>query len=363
MTTPLLLNPGPVTLTARVRAALNGPDLCHREPEFQALLARCKAGLLAVYPETRQGYEALLIAASGTGAVEAMVGSLVPADGKALVVANGVYGERMAAMLKLQRKAHTVVACAWEACFELAAVEAALDADPGLTHVLAVHHETTTGRLNPIGALGGLCKRHGLPLLLDAVSSFASEELRFEDWNLAAVAATANKCLHGVPGVAFVVARTAAFEAAPSGASSVYLDLYRYRAASPPFTPPIQPMYALAEAIAEHAEAGGWEARGARYRALAQQVQAGLARLGVRDFLDAPTAYAASLTSYRMPAGLTYDALHDHLKARGFVIYAGQGAFSGQIFRIATMGELSSVDMDRLLAAIAEVLPRPVLQP
>ena len=349
-----LLNPGPVSMTARVRGALAGPDVCHREPEFQALVGRVRERVVAVYEEApREGYEAVLLGGSGTSAVEAML-AVVPPGGRSLVVANGVYGERMAQMLRAQGKAHEVVAAPWTSGLDLEGAARALRAG-GFGHVLTVHHETTTGRLNDVAALGALCREAGVPLLLDAVSSFAGEELRLREWNVEALAATANKCIHGAPGVSFVVVDRAAL-ARPSGATSVYLDLHRHAAeqakGNTPFTLPTHVTFALEEALAELEEGGGWRARHALYAARSRRVRAALAELGVSLLLDDEGAYGAILTSFRLPAGASYDALHRRLKADGFVIYAGQGKFDGAIFRIAVMGDLADADLDRLVASL-----------
>lgn len=351
---PKLLNPGPVTLTPRVRAALAGVDLCHREPEFAALQTEIRQRLAAVYPQAAQDYTALLIAGSGTAAVEAMVGSLVPRAGHALVVANGVYGERMAAMLMAQGKAAHCARAAWTEPMDLAAAERTLAAEARITHVLAVQHETTTGRLNDLAALGALCRRFHKPLLLDTVSSFGAEELDLAGWNIAACAATANKCLHGAPGVSFVLARKEALTA-ESGATSVYLDLFRYYAeqekGSTPFTMPAHICYALAEALGELADDGGWRVRRKRYAALSRKVFDGLRAQGVEPLLDLSEPSSPVLTAYRVPAGYDYAGLHDFLKASGFVIYAGQGKFQDEMFRVAVMGEITDEDVDRLLSA------------
>ncbi len=355
-----LLNPGPVTLTARVRNALLREDMCHREPEFAALSRSVIERLGRVYAEASTTHVAVLLTGSGTAAVEAMLGSLVPKTGKVLVVANGVYGERAAAMLAAQGKAHDVVKAEWLAPMDLAAAEKKL-ASGGYTHVVAVHHETTTGRLNDVAALGALCKRFDVPLLLDAVSSFGGEEIRFEAWNLLACAATANKCLHGVPGIAFVLARKDAFaEGKTSGATSVYLDLFRYKKEQDkgwsPFTQAVQPLFALDEALDELADQGGWEKRRASYRARTERVMSGLRAMGVEILLESPSAFSSILTGYRIPKGHSYEALHDALKKAGFVIYAGQGNFQGAIFRVAVMGDLTDADLDRVLAEIRGVL-------
>lgn len=358
-----LLNPGPVTLTERVRASLQREDLCHREPEFAELQLDVRARLERVYPESAKGYVAVMLTGSGTAAVEAMVGSLVPRDGRALVVANGVYGDRMAAMLTAQGKAHEVVSAPWTSDIDLAGVEARLTDSPGITHVLAVHHETTTGRLNSVAALGALCKKYNRPMLLDAVSSFGGEDIRFDEWNLEACAATANKCLHGVPGISFVLARKEALTGRPSGATSVYLDLARHykeqtRGYSP-FTQSVHVVYALQEALRELDDQGGWKARHAEYARRADAVRRQLKELGVEYFLaDGERTSSSILTAFRVPSHVSYEALHDGLKERGFIIYAGQGPYQGQMFRIAVMGALGDGDMNELLAALRLGLAR-----
>jgi 2-aminoethylphosphonate-pyruvate transaminase len=355
----ILLNPGPVTLSERVRAALAREDLCHREPEFAELSLDLRRGLEGVYPAARGRFRAVLLSGSGTCAVEAMLASLVPRSGKVLVVANGVYGERMAAMVRAHGRGLALARAEWRAPMDLAAAEHALAADAGITHVAAVHHETTTGRLNDVAALAELCRRHQRPLLLDAVSSFAGETLDFERWPLAAVAATANKCLHAVPGVCFVLVDERQLAQPKRDAPSVYLDLFRYvepqRDGFSPFTQAVHACFALQEALRELAKQGGWQARHARYRALTGRIRSALAELGVEPLL-APSESSALLTAYRLPAGHTYAALHDALKAAGFVIYAGQGNLGDAIFRIAVMGDLRDADVDRLLEAFAAVL-------
>jgi 2-aminoethylphosphonate-pyruvate transaminase len=350
----LLLNPGPVTLSPRVRQALLNDDLCHREAEYRALQMDVQQRLSQVYPSSAAHYQPILLSGSGTAAVEAMLGSLVPKQGRVLVLANGVYGERMAAMLARQGKDHHLLKAPWTAAIDLKAVEQALAAGPAYSHVTVVHHETTTGRLNIIAPLAALCRRYNAALLLDAVSSFGAEDIDFEGWGIEGCAATANKCLHGVPGIAFVMTRTAALER-PSGAVSLYLDLHAYAhgwaQGEPPFTPAIQSLYGLQEALREFQDTGGQIQRQAHYRALAQRVMTGLRDLGITTFIGAED-YSCVLASYRLPAGTTYETLHDGLKDAGFVIYAGQGDLSGTMFRISTMGDLTEADMDRLIAAI-----------
>lgn len=357
----VLLNPGPVTLSPRVRAALTEGDWCHREPEFAALTRANNAALAAVYDELAGDYSAVTLTGSGTAAVEGMLAAFAPADARTLVLANGVYGERMARILESHGRAHTLLKHEWTAAPDLAAVAAALEADPGITHVAAVHHETTTGRLNDIDALGALCRTRNVGLLLDAVSSFGAERIAGADWNLAALAATANKCLHGVPGLSFVLARDALWAAPPAAPVSVYFDLHGYHRAQhgdgfSPFTQAVQVAFALREALAELAEQGGWAARRDTYLLRARRIAAALAAHGVTTLLP-PDEYSSVLWSYRLPPGMNYPALHDALKPDGFVIYAGQGGLGSEIFRIAQMGDISDDDLARLEASLARALP------
>jgi 2-aminoethylphosphonate-pyruvate transaminase len=356
----VLLNPGPVTLTRRVRAALGRGDWCHREPEFAALVRDINRRLARVYEALAGDYDAALITGSGTSAVEGMLATFAPRDGRTLVLANGVYGERMARMLAAHGRPHQVLAHDWLAPVSVPRLEQALERDPGISHVAVVHHETTTGRLNDLESIGRVCQAWGVQLLLDGVSSFGAERIAGRDWNLAAVAATANKCLHGAPGLSFVLARRALWQAPAPPADSVYLDLRAYHRAQhddgfSPFTQAVQVAFALAAALAEHAAAGGWGARLRSYRERAAHVAAVLAGLGVGTLLPEPE-FSSVLWSYRLPGRLTYTDLHAALKRRGFIIYAGQGRLAPDIFRIAHMGDITAGDLDRLGDGLRAVL-------
>ncbi|WP_322073635.1 2-aminoethylphosphonate aminotransferase [Burkholderia cepacia] len=345
----LLLNPGPVTLTERVRRSLLQPDLCHRESEFFDLQDEARARLVAAYELDPAEWTAALMTGSGTAAVESMIAALVPQDGKLLVIENGVYGERITQIATQYGIAHDVLKHEWMQAPDLAQIAARLDAG-GYSHVAVIHHETTTGRLNDLGAIAGVCRARGVKMLVDGVSSFGAEAIDFAGGDIDAVAATANKCLHGVPGAAFVIVRRSALAKAAS--RTYYLDLGRLAKLqdqrNTPFTPSVHAYYALVEALREFDEAGGWRARHAHYKALADQAQAGLAARGMPLVLPEGES-SVVLRAYRLPQGVTYETLHDGLKARGFVIYAGQGGLSKELFRISTMGAIQATDVDRLL--------------
>jgi 2-aminoethylphosphonate-pyruvate transaminase len=355
----LLLNPGPVTLSERVRRSLLQPDLCHRESEFFDLQDEARRRLLAVYGLDSSQWAAVLLTASGTAAVESMVAALVPKNGRLLIVENGVYGERIALICAQYGISHERIVGDWLRAPDLDAIAAKLEgrtkAD-AFTHVAVVHHETTTGRLNDLRALLTLCREHGAGLLVDAVSSFGGEAIDFSDPALSAAAATANKCLHGVPGAAFVMVRRSAL--ADAASRTFYLDLLRLARMqderNTPFTPSVHAYYALVEALREHEEQGGLSARHRHYAGLAERVRAGLAALGIDALMPADES-SVVLRAYRLPPGMSYSGLHDALKADGFIIYAGQGNLSKTLFRISTMGDVTAADIDRLLGSIARL--------
>jgi 2-aminoethylphosphonate-pyruvate transaminase len=352
----LLLNPGPVTLTERVRRSLLQPDLCHRESEFFDLQDEARQRLLDVYALDSAVWTATLITASGTGAVESMIASLVPAEGRLLIVENGVYGDRMTQICAQYGVAHERLTGDWMRAPDWDAVAARLD-QGSFSHAALVHHETTTGRLNDLSALAEICRTRGVGLLSDCVSSFGAEDIDFANVALQAVAGTANKCLHGVPGVSFVIARRAAL--ARAARRTYYLDLGRLASLQDergtPFTPAVHACYGLVEALREFADEGGRSARYRRYAALAERVRSGLAERGIEGAIPARES-SVVLRAYRLPPFMTYTMLHAALKAEGFVIYAGQSHLTSTLFRISTMGDVTSGDIDRLLQCFARLL-------
>ena len=203
-----------------------------------------------------------------------------------------------------------------------------------------------------------LCTENGVQLLLDAVSSFAAESIPFKDDSLMAIAATANKCLHGIPGLAMVLCRREALQQDIEPRSlSLHLPGWAEHQAkqSTPFTPPVNALLGLKQALKELDKQGGWKARRSRYRKLAGRVAATCEGLGVKQWLPAEQS-SCVLRSYHLPDGMTYTELHDGLKQHGFIIYAGQGDLAAQLFRISTMGEICNYDMARLEQALISVI-------
>jgi 2-aminoethylphosphonate-pyruvate transaminase len=289
-----------------------------------------------------------------------MISSLLPRDSRLLVLENGVYGERISRIAEIHGIEYQSVTHQWMDAIDFERVSQLL-ANGEFSHLAAVQHETTTGRLNDISKLALLCEEYGVSMLLDAVSSFGAEAIPFDSPALLACAATANKCLHGIPGLCFVVSRRRAIETAVEPPCSLYLHLPLWAEqqdqGSTPFTPPVNALLALNQALAELKEQGGWRARHARYRKLADRVGRDLDRYNVKALLE-PGVSSCVLRSYHLPDDRSYEDIHDGLKHRGFVIYAGQGKLATEMFRISTMGDITDYDMERLLASLAEVFSR-----
>jgi 2-aminoethylphosphonate-pyruvate transaminase len=353
----ILLNPGPVSISDGVRKAAVSADLCHREPEFSSLQDRVRSGLLDVYGPGPGEWTCVLLGGSGTTALEAMLSSLLPRDARLLVIENGVYGERISRIAQIHGVAFQAIKHEWTEAIDFERVAQEL-AKGEFTHVAAVHHETTTGRLNDIDRLAKLCEQHSTGFLLDAVSSFGAESIPFDSPALIACAATANKCLHGIPGLCFVVCRKTALEKAaePPRSLTMHLPLWAENQdrQGTPFTPAVNGLLALDKALQELAEQGGWQARHAHYTNLAGKVKRALSSQGIQPLLD-PGESSCVLNAYDLPEQQTYAEIHDKLKQRGFVIYAGQGSLAAGMFRISTMGDISNYDMERLLAALSAV--------
>ncbi len=352
----ILLNPGPVNISERVRRALLREDICHREEEFARLQASIRARLLQAFAPS--GFSSVLVTGSGTAALESAVSSSVEEGRAILVVANGVYGERMAHMARTHGIRVVESKTDWRQPPDLADVERHLAADRGIQAVAAVHHETTTGLLNPIPALGRLARSAGKSFLVDSISGLGGDALDLEAACVDICVGTANKCIQGVPGIAFVLVRSTEMERLTTiPTRTVYFHLPAHWAAQekgePLFTPAIQVGYALDEALHELLDEGVTN-RITRYAAAAAFLRAGFEELRLR-FLLPPEWRSNTITSLELP-GVPYLALHDALRAHGFVIYAGQGALAARIFRVANMGDVSEAEYREFLGALGKVL-------
>jgi 2-aminoethylphosphonate-pyruvate transaminase len=355
---PLLLTPGPLTTDARVRAAM-GRDWGSRDEAFIALTAELRMRLLAI-ANGAETHAAVPIQGSGTFVVEAAIASLVGPSDTLLVLVNGAYGRRMVEIAS--RLGRPVIMLEWaeDKPVDPEAVAETLAADPAITHVALVHCETTSGLLNPLEEVAAVTARAGRRLILDAMSSFGALPIDLTTTPISAVLASSNKCLEGVPGLGFALVEKTALETAKGVSPSLSLDLHdQWRGFETNgqwrFTPPVQVVAALVEALRLLASEGGPPARLARYQANLNVLVEGFGRLGFPLYLD-PALQAPIIATFRPPTDRPFDfpGFYDALAGAGFVIYPGKLTREPS-FRIGCIGAVIPADFERLIAAAAAI--------
>ena len=356
----VLLNPGPAVVSDRIHRAVAGPDLCHREPEYSDMFTRIREKLFRV-AGVNDDWELALIAGSGTAAMEAMTGASVRAGRRLLVCRNGVYGDRMATIADRLGIQTVAVRASQTQAIDPAAVGAALDADSTIDAVAVVHHETTTGLLNPVHEIAAEARARGVRVIVDAISSLGAEELDLAGSGIDMVACTSNKCLHGLPGTSFVLlSPEGAARAADAPRRSLYLDIAGYleaqKKSTVPFTPAVPAVYGLEAALDELLDEG-LAHRHESYRARVALLDQAFERLGLEPLVSARNR-SSSVRSLRLPEGVSYEDLHDAVKRDGYVIYAGLGEAAKTTFRVCTLGALEN----EVLAGFVESLDRAMVE-
>lgn len=357
----LLFTPGPLTTSLTVKQAMLH-DAGSRDPQFIALVRSIRERLLQLGGVSREaGYEAVLMQGSGTFGVESVISSVLPRDGKLLVVINGAYGERIATMAARHNISTTLLRSDENQLPDLAAVDQALKADAAITHVVAVHCETTAGILNPIKSIGEIVKRHGREFIVDAMSSFGAIPLQLATAGIDYLISSANKCIEGVPGFAFVLARREFLLKTAGRARTLSLDLLaqwqglekdgQFR-----FTPPTHALLAFDQALKELEAEGGVAGRGRRYAENHRTLLEGMKALGFRLYL-APEVQSYIITTFHYPADakFVFADFYQRLFDKGFIIYPGK-LTKLDCFRIGNIGRIGAQDIQALLAGMAEVL-------
>ncbi len=351
----LLFTPGPLTTSETVKQAMLR-DLGSRDAEFVSLVSHIRRRLLELGQVANGSYEAILMQGSGTFAIESVLSSLVPSSGKLLVAINGAYGHRMAKIATVLGISCKTMVFEEATPVPVERVRRALAEDPAITHVATVHCETSTGIVNPIAELGRTVHNAGRIFMVDAMSSFGGIAIDIAGQQIDFLVSSANKCIQGVPGFAFVLARRDLLLAAEGCARSVSLDLLaqwrelendgQFR-----FTPPTHALLAFEQALQELEAEGGVAGRAARYAANQQVLMNGMTELGFDAYL-APEHQSHIITSFRLPAHERFDfpSFYRRLSELGFVIYAGKASHA-DCFRVGTIGHIFP-----LVAAIRRVL-------
>ena len=357
---PYLLTPGPLTTSIEVKRAMLR-DWGSWDGDFHTLTADLRRRLLALLGTAACDYECIPMQGPGTFGVEAMLGTFLPSDGKILVLSNGAYGARAAETVRYLGRDLTVIDKGDYLPPRGEEVKAAIAADPAITHVIAIHCETSSGILNPLAEIANATATAGRKLLIDSMSAFGAIELRPDQIPFEAMVSSANKCIEGVPGFSFVLARRDALEAGKSNAHSMSLDLYAQWAAMEKaeqwrYTPPTHVVAAFIEALKMHELEGGVLARGARYSQNRDVLVTGMRQIGFETLLD-ERWLSPIIVTFFSPADPAFDfaRFYELMKRQGYIIYPGKLTLVDS-FRIGCIGRMDAAVMEGVVGAAANAL-------
>ena len=356
----LLFTPGPLTTSLTVKQTMLR-DLGSRDVEFLAVVQKIRRRLLELANAADGACEAVLMQGSGTFAIESAVGSLLPRDGKLLVLINGAYGHRMAKIARTLGIACETLVFPESRPVDPVESRHALEIDPSITHVGTVHCETSTGIINPVREIGGVVRELGRAFIVDGMSSFGGMPINLAEDKIDCLVSSANKCIQGVPGFGFVLVRRDLLTAAEGRARSLSLDLVaqwkgfesdgQFR-----FTPPTHALLAFWQSLQELEQEGGVAGRAARYAANQKVLLQGMKELGFEAYL-APQHQSHIISSFRYPQhpNFEFKRFYQLLSQKGFVIYPGKVS-DAACFRIGTIGHIFPENIEALLGAVRETL-------
>ncbi len=356
----ILFTPGPLTTSRAVKQAMLR-DLGSRDIEFLALVRDIRRRLVSLAAVSTPDYEAIPMQGSGTFALESVIGSVIPPTGKILIAANGAYGRRLVQIATALKIANDVIEGEEHQPISPMEIDRVLGGDPSFTHAAVVHCETSTGMINPVREIGEVVCRHARRYIVDAMSSFGGIPLNMSECRIDYLVSSANKCIEGVPGFAFVLARREALLATKGWARSLSLDLLaqwnglesngQFR-----FTPPTHALLAFHQALKELEEEGGVDRRAARYRANRDMLLEGMRELGFEEFLR-PELQGYIITAFHYPRHplFNFETFYERLSEKGYVIYPGKTS-QADCFRIGSIGHIFPDDIRHLLSAVRQTL-------
>ncbi|SPE08183.1 2-aminoethylphosphonate--pyruvate transaminase [Lactiplantibacillus plantarum] len=355
----LLLTPGPLSTTASVKDAMQ-IDYCTWDSDYRHVTETIRQQILAMAQANPENYTTVLLQGSGSFGVEATIGTAVPRTDATLMIAiNGAYGHRISQIAEYYDIPHIDVVFNEDEAVDPVRIEATLADHPEITHFATVHSETTTGILNPIEALMPIMHEHGIVTIIDAMSSLGGVPISIDELDCAYLISSANKCVQGVPGFAFIIAKQATLAHTADNARSLCLDLYdQWQAMTKQpgkwrFTSPTHVVHAFAQALIELQAEGGVTPRYQRYRASQQLLSDGLQALGFELVID-PAIQGPIITSFKYPnVDFDFADFYQFIKQRGFVIYPGKVS-NIPSFRIGTIGDVDTTDIQRLLTIIGD---------
>ena len=359
---PYLLTPGPLSTAYAVKEAMLR-DWGSWDGDFRAMTRFIRQELLGMIEDHEGAFDCVPMQGSGTFAVESMLGSLLPENSKAIVLANGAYGQRCARTLSYLKRQHVVIDKGDYLPPRGEELAQALRDDPEITHVVAIHCETSSGILNPLEEISEVADAAGKLLLIDSMSAFGALPVTTARLTFEALVSSANKCIEGVPGFGFVLARKRALETSKGCCHSLSLDLhdqwaYMEKTGQWRFTPPTHTVAAFAEALRLHREQGGVVARGDRYRRNRDALVVGMRGLGFETLLRDRWLSPIIVTFFN-PEDEQFDfsRFYDLMKEQGFIIYPGK-LTEVDSFRIGCIGQLDVDVMQKVVKAADESLKR-----
>ena len=359
MKDPVLLTPGPLTTSLRTRQAML-TDWGSWDSAFNTLTASVCSDLTGIV-NAADSHVCVPLQGSGTFSVEAALGTLVPRGGKVLVPDNGAYCKRIVRILQYIGRNAVVLPLGEDEAASAAGIDAALAADPSISHVAQVHCETSAGILNPLREISEVVAARGRALIVDAMSSFGAIPIDARQIRFDALVAASGKCLEGVPGMGFVIARRSALEQATGNCHSLAMDLadqwqYMEKTGQWRYTPPTHVLAALRAAIEQFTGEGGQPARLARYESNCAALLSGMRRLGFRSFLP-EQVQAPIIVTFHAPADRVYSfrPFYERVRERGYVLYPGK-LTSLETFRVGCIGSIGPQVLEGAVAAIATVL-------
>ncbi len=356
---PFLLTPGPLTTSLTTKQAMLR-DWGSRDAAFIQINREVRDRLVAL-AGGGEAFTCVPVQGSGTFAVEAMVATFLPRDGKLLILINGAYGHRIAKICDYLDRDYVTYETAENTPPDPAEVDAILDGDAAISHVAIIHCETTSGILNPVAEVAAVVAKRNRRLLVDSMSAFGALEIDVAALPCDALAASSNKCIEGAPGMGFVICRTETLAAAKGNAHSLSLDLQDQWSAMEKnaqwrFTPPTHVVAAFHQALAEHADEGGVAGRGGRYRRNCEILISGMKALGFEPLLPA-ALQAPIIVTFHMPVDPSFDfqVFYDRLAEQGYVIYPGKLTVADS-FRIGCIGRIDETVIQGALSAMEKTL-------
>ncbi|NEW08108.1 2-aminoethylphosphonate--pyruvate transaminase [Paenibacillus sp. SYP-B3998] len=357
----ILLTPGPLSTSKKVKAAMLR-DWCTWDQDYNQLVQSIRSRLVHMASSDPEAYTTVLMQGSGTFCVEAVIGSVIPRNGKILIMTNGAYGKRIAQMAEVLGIYAIVLDAGETSPVSVKQLDEILKVDTSITHVAVVHVETTTGMINPVAEVAQVSKKYGKTVIVDAMSSFGGVPLDVAELGIDYLISSANKCIQGVPGFGFIIARREALHSCKGIARSLSLDLYdqwetmeqgngKWR-----YTSPTHTVRAFDQALTELDDEGGVTQRFNRFTLNQRTLVEGMEKLGFKTLLSTDLQ-SPIITSFLYPDSpvFSFDEFYARIKQEGFVIYPGK-ITAAATFRIGNIGDVHLADIQRLLQGVEKQL-------